>query len=189
MYYVGSIDLSTVKLAVIVTDSDGAVEEVKPYMLSKHNTKRYMDAMKVGYQLAKTYSAKGDFYAFPEKPIFWRGGRSTLPLAQISGALCAGLWAGGAISVIESMNTQWKKDVVGKGTASKPEIAIGLKKVWPSMYQYIARNHTTGVKNPVPDQDLIDSACINIYGQRIAERTKRIKKHGTSRKLILRKKR
>lgn len=170
MYHVASIDIAVRKLAVVVTDTDGQLVECKAYMLRLHPTLRYLDAFRVGRTVAKRYAALGDVYAFPEKPIFWRGGRSTIPLCEVSGGLIAGLWSGGAISVVQAMNTQWKLDVVGKGNASKPEIAKGLKKVWPSMYEYIASHHTTGVRKPVPDQDLIDSSCINIYGHQIVSR-------------------
>jgi Holliday junction resolvasome RuvABC endonuclease subunit len=107
-------------------------------------------------------------YAAIELPVLGRGGPgSTIPQAQINGALLAGAQCAGATIILVN-NARAKKEVVGKGNASKDDIRRWVKDAWPSLYSEI--------KN---DQDLCDSAMIYQYGRKTVELRDRIARRKT----------
>lgn len=107
-------------------------------------------------------------YAAIELPVLGRGGPgSTIPQAQINGALLAGAQAAGAIVILVN-NARAKKEVVGKGNASKDDIRRWVKQAWPSLYSEI--------KN---DQDLCDSTMIYMYGRKTVDLRDRIARRKT----------
>lgn len=98
----------------------------------------------------------GKVYAAIELPVFGRGGPgSTIPQAQINGALLAGARAAGA-EVLQVNNAHAKKVIVGRGNASKVEIQKWVEEEWPELYGEIDG-----------DQDLCDSAMIYQLGVQV----------------------
>lgn len=111
---------------------------------------------------------KHKVYAAIELPVLGRGGPgSTIPQAQINGALLAGAQAAGAIVILVN-NARAKKEVVGKGNASKDDIRRWVKQAWPALY--------SDIKN---DQDLCDSTMIYMYGHKTIELRDRIARRKT----------
>jgi Holliday junction resolvasome RuvABC endonuclease subunit len=108
--------------------------------------------------LIEEESKRGEVCVFIELPVFGRGGPgSTIPQAQINGAIIAGAQIAGAdVSLVN--NARVKKEVVGKGNASKDDIRVWVKEAWPKLYAKIEK-----------DQDLCDSAMIYVYGKRTVE--------------------
>lgn len=105
----------------------------------------------------------GDVYVFIELPVFGRGGPgSTIPQAQVNGALLAGGHSAGA-SVNLVNNARVKKEVVGKGNATKDDIREWVRDNWPTLYSQIET-----------DQDLCDSAMIHRYGSQVVEHREEI---------------
>lgn len=99
-----------------------------------------------------------DVYVFIELPVLGRGGPgSTIPQAQVNGALLAGGQRAGAdVNLVN--NARVKKEVVGRGNATKDDIRDWVRQDWPSLYADIES-----------DQDLCDSAMIYVYGKKVVE--------------------
>jgi Holliday junction resolvasome RuvABC endonuclease subunit len=94
-----------------------------------------------------------DAQVFVEAPLVGRGGvSSTLPQAYVSGALQGALWSRGAnVSLVNV--SRWKKVVIGKGNATKANVAEAVRLRWPDLYR-----RTKG------DADCIDAVAIALYG-------------------------
>mgnify|MGYP003627208534 CR=1 FL=1 len=96
--------------------------------------------------------------AYVEWPVLGRGGfRSTMVQAFTSGAIQGTLHERGCDTQGANVSS-WKKAVVGKGNATKEEVAESLRLRWPSLYAGVAG-----------DQDLCDAACIALYGKSLCE--------------------
>lgn len=176
--YVAGFDLSTKKVAVTVGDEEGNIEEITAYMLPDDVHKRNYVCWRIGYRIAKKYPG---VYVFPERPLVWRSGTTTITLCKISGALSAGVQAGKCGEIHEVQPTSWKKDVVGNGGAKKPQIAAFLKKHWRQAYDRCF-TPTPGGRKIKEDQDLIDSVCIYMFGCQVVKRMLSMQKTGVPRK-------
>lgn len=88
------------------------------------------------------------YYAFVEEPVVAgaRNLRTSLRIAQISGAVLAAV-PGELVPV-----PRWKKEVVGKGNATKEEVREWLES-------------QPGYENPLSSQDHVDATCLRFYGQ------------------------
>ncbi|MBT7912602.1 hypothetical protein HN588_01690 [Candidatus Bathyarchaeota archaeon] len=92
--------------------------------------------------------------AYVEWPVLGRGGfRSTMVQAFTSGAVQGALHDWGCETHGANVSS-WKKQVVGKGNATKDEVARSLQLRWPSLYATVEG-----------DQDLCDAASIALYGR------------------------
>lgn len=94
-------------------------------------------------------------YVYQEAPVIGRGGpRPTIAQAQVGGAAMAAVAeCRGFLFLVN--NSTWKKTALGRGNLSKPEIGVELRKVWPEAW-----------KEAAGDLDLIDSAAINLFGEK-----------------------
>lgn len=91
-------------------------------------------------------------HVYMEAPVVGRSVGPTIIQAQVGGAvMAAAANAGVPLHLVNNMT--WKKRVLGKGNASKPEVAELLRGIWPEAYAA-----SSG------DQDLIDACAINRYG-------------------------
>jgi hypothetical protein len=96
--------------------------------------------------------------AYVEWPVLGRGGfRSTIVQAFTSGAIQGVLYGRGCTTQGANVSS-WKKNVVGKGNATKEDVVQSLRLRWPSLYREVAG-----------DQDLCDAACVAIYGRQVQE--------------------
>lgn len=112
-------------------------------------------------------------FVFIELPILGVGGfGSTLPQAQINGALLAGAYAMG-VNVISVNNMTCKKQVIGKGNSNKDDIQRWVRTSWAGLYKKFG---TYNKKKDIIiyDQDLCDSAMIYMYGKKVVELRERI---------------
>jgi Holliday junction resolvasome RuvABC endonuclease subunit len=90
---------------------------------------------------------------FIEMPVVGRGGvYSSLSQAYVNGVVQAVVSAQGH-EIVLVHPSKWKSRVVGKGSATKPDVAEYLRLRWPDLYA--AANG---------DEDIIDSAAIALYG-------------------------
>jgi Holliday junction resolvasome RuvABC endonuclease subunit len=104
-----------------------------------------------------------EVHIFIEEPVVGRGGAyTTIRQAKANGAMLAGARSGGA-HVEGVNNSTWKKSVCGKGNAGKPEIKNWVRDHWPYAYD-LCRG----------DQDLLDAACILLYGEKRLELADRL---------------
>ena len=114
------------------------------------------------------FSKMPNCHVFMEAPLEGHSVHSAIIQAQVGGAVLA---AASKVHVnVELVNVgSWKKQVVGKGNAKKPEVAEWLKENWPEAY-----NRANG------DQDLIDASAINRYGYQHVRLTQAIIKKAQS---------
>lgn len=97
--------------------------------------------------------AEGPVAVYLEAPLVGVGGvHSTIVQAQVGGAVIAAAQNLAVPLKLVNVGT-WKKQVVGKGNAKKPEISEWVEKNCPEAY-HLAEG----------DQDLIDAVCLNRYG-------------------------
>jgi Holliday junction resolvasome RuvABC endonuclease subunit len=96
-----------------------------------------------------------------ESPLVGNNMKYSLALAETNGALLASLAQLRMRGCdIRSVNVStWKKEVVGKGNASKEQVS-----------NYIVATHPAYAPFCDGDQDLTDAACIGLYGLRISSR-------------------
>jgi len=95
----------------------------------------------------------GDLVIYMEAPLVGVGGvHSTVVQAQVGGAVMAAASNFGVPLKLVNVG-HWKKTVIGKGNAKKPEIAEWVEKNCPEAY-HLAEG----------DQDLIDAIAIHRYG-------------------------
>lgn len=148
------VDPSSRKLAAIIggvqADVSAVTYEIKALPQDKPH------ACLIAYQWAEalvTDQPGREVYVAVELPVFGRGGPgSTIPQAQINGALLAGVTAAGG-EVLLVNNARAKKQIVGKGNASKEEIRQWVEREWPGLFTVIGE-----------DQDLCDATMIWQYG-------------------------
>lgn len=108
--------------------------------------------------------ARGPTWMFVENPLVGVGGpHATIVQAQVQG-LVLGTSVRSGVAAAYPVNVQtWKKDVVGRGNASKDEVAAWLKRECPNL---------TDMADG--DQDLVDAACVALYGIRVIDRGERL---------------
>lgn len=160
------VDPSSRKLAAIVSvmDDEPNVQHVTK-ALPQDKPVACLMAFEWMRNLVESNSERGEVHVFIELPVFGRGGPgSTIPQAQINGALQAGAHvAGGVVTSVN--NARAKKEVVGRGNANKDDIRVWVKEAWPVLYAKIER-----------DQDLCDSAMIYQYGYKALQRRNKMAK-------------
>lgn len=155
------IDPSSRKLAAVAnvlgeTSFDVHIKELPPKLPAETCLLAYVWMRRICYH----YSSEGyQVKCYLEAPISAgaKGGvKALIPQAQVSGALLAGAKSIRA-SHIELVSIQtWKKIVVGAGNATKPQIRQWAQQYWGALY-----------KDYSDDQDVLDAAGINRYGNHI----------------------
>ena len=79
-----------------------------------------------------------------EQAVFIQNPRTTVEIANVIGCVRTACYLQDFdVSVVD--NTKWKRDIVGKGNAKKPEIMDHAKEKWGDIF---------------PEQDFADAACI-----------------------------
>lgn len=162
------IDPSSTRLAAVYSYTDGKRLEVFTEPLPVGDRVR---ECRLAYDwlddLMSTVVEKSPVTAvFVEQPVLGRGGAgATIPQAMVHGALLASGYL--LAQYVVSVNpARWKKAVLGKGNATKPEIAEWVKINWPEVFEVADGN-----------QDVLDSACINLYGRQVVALRQRIMQH------------
>jgi Holliday junction resolvasome RuvABC endonuclease subunit len=159
------IDPSSRKLAAVISimGDEANVEHItKP--LPQDKPVACLMAFEWVRALVDRHTENGhEVYVFIELPVLGRGGPgSTIPQAQINGALLAGAHMANA-EVVPVNNSRAKKEVIGRGNANKDDIRVWVSEAWPDLYAKIEK-----------DQDLCDSAMIYVFGKQIIERRDKI---------------
>lgn len=156
------VDLAATRLKAVVTI--GNAYRVESRTMPKDQAERCAAAEQWMFRIVREHASLHDVYVYVENPAFGRGGAGgTLPIAMIQGAVMAGAKRAGAALVVGVNNNSWKAKIVGKGNASKPEIAAHVRKTWPRLYVEVDGN-----------QDACDAACINLYGQSVRKMKLRV---------------
>lgn len=103
-------------------------------------------------------------FAVIEEPLVGRSIRSSLQLAHTAGAILSRLGdtKTHTSSAFVEVST-WKKEVVGRGNASKDEVRSWLEATYPA---YAVRCGD--------DQDKVDATCIGLYGAKLLDRSTKL---------------
>ena len=162
--FIFGIDPSSSKLAVTITDAESGQLDMQTVRLSKTNRPRACWAADEWITELLGKYAGGNLHVFLEEPVYvkGRGGLQALkPMCLIDGAVLASVERAGA-SFNWVNNSTWKATIVGDGHASKTKIGTWLAAYWKPAYDMASE-----------DQDLFDSACINLWGKRIVDLARR----------------
>jgi Holliday junction resolvasome RuvABC endonuclease subunit len=100
-------------------------------------------------------SIKEEILTFCEAPIVGisKNYQTAIDIAQISGVILSC-----RVRTYLVPPPAWKKTVLGKGNATKEEVAAWLKEVKPEYFRLCDG-----------DQDLIDACCIALYGEQVSQ--------------------
>lgn len=167
------IDVDSKKVsAVITTDGENPILRQKVLPVNVPVARWLDSAWCWTYKMSKQYAKPGHrVYVFIEAPfVSPKTINAAVPLARLNGALLAGAERGGAVTQ-PVIITAWKKDIIGKGNASKPEIVAWCKMYWRNVYDEAMK------KKPGMQQDLMDAAAINRHGVNVVKRMDRIEQH------------
>lgn len=104
-----------------------------------------------------------DPVVYVEEPVIGRNRRGGILQAQVHGVVLASAVESGITSVYSISNTAWKKETVGSGNASKDECREWLEREYPRLAESCDE-----------DIDLIDAACIALYGRGVQARAGRL---------------
>ena len=85
-----------------------------------------------------------------EAAIYIQNPRTTLSIAYVVGAIWSSLSLANICSELVD-NRRWKKDILNKGNAKKPEIKEFASAKWGDVFK---------------EQDFADAACIALWGKR-----------------------
>lgn len=97
-----------------------------------------------------------ELHSFIEAPLVGRGGvRSTMVQCFTSGAVQGALSEQGFTTQVANVSS-WKKSVIGKGNATKPEVAEYIRCYHPKLFESARGN-----------QDIIDASCIALFGAKL----------------------
>tara|TARA_R110000824_G_scaffold100319_2_gene238613 strand:+ start:3818 stop:4276 length:459 start_codon:yes stop_codon:yes gene_type:complete len=86
-----------------------------------------------------------------EAAIFVQNPKTTIAIAHVVGAVWFSLLKRGMIESVRVDNKHWKKEIVGKGNASKKDIKDYAIDKWGDIF---------------PEQDFADAACIALWNKR-----------------------
>lgn len=145
------IDPSSKKLAFCITYPGS---EKYPELHTKRLPEGILQATGAAFEEAfLCFREFPDAAVYMEEPVVGRNMRSTIVQAQVGGAVMAAADRAGLPYFELVNNSHWKKEVLGKGNAKKPDITAWLEENWREAYTLAQK-----------DQDLIDASCINRYG-------------------------
>jgi hypothetical protein len=126
------------------------------FTVPKTDRSQELIELRVALLCSELYSADVIFY---EDPIAAgsRNLQTLIGLSQTSGCLLSAFPTD--IRFYKVAVSSWKKEVVGSGKAGKLEVAAWLQENKPEMYEQCGK-----------DQNLIDAACIYLYGKAVLSR-------------------
>ena len=170
------IDPSSQKVALVITHgSDMSRVDAQLLQLPKDQdyAKRcgaaFILVTRVMRRVASRYPA-ADIHVFIEEPVVGRGGaRSTITQSKVHGAIVAACHCSGVVAGVSGVNnSSAKKQVVGMGNASKPEIRRWARMHWPTLEAQI-KTYNAG-----DQQDIADAGMINRAGWKVIQMRERL---------------
>jgi Holliday junction resolvasome RuvABC endonuclease subunit len=150
-HYIG-VDPAAARLDAVIVFSDGTWQIEQRTMPTDMVDRCDVAERWMRRVVKETAAWGGKVVVGVEEPVLGRAGRAgaagTLPNAMVHGALLVGARRAGAI-VLRINNMHWKKTIVGKGNAKKPEVNAFIRQTWPELWN-LAKGR----------QDTCDAACI-----------------------------
>ena len=148
MNYLG-LDCSTLAIhGVLLAQDESIVEQFKWSSSKKTFDERFPEIL-LGFSKDLSRINITD-KASIEAAIFIQNPKTTIAIAHVVGAVWFSL-IHREIEAIRVDNKQWKKSIVGKGNASKPDIKNYAIDKWGDVF---------------PEQDYADAACIALWCKR-----------------------
>lgn len=163
------IDLSSRKLALFVIDAETGAPVRSSTIEAPKKMKHRPDVLKhihdaFASELEERFII-GGFTVFVEHPLVGRAGaHATIVQAQVQGLVMMLSVQFGAAGVYEVNVQSWKKAVVGHGGADKDKV-----KSW------LIDHHPLLAELAGDDQDLVDAACVALYGRGVVRRGDELK--------------
>lgn len=155
--HIYGLDLSTQRIAVASIDLSTGSSWVQEVFIEQGTTNRSLAALKALQPAMREWEPG---VAFVEDPALGVSAKSTIEQAMVSGVVQAMFGTRGFRHEMVNNNT-WKKAVVGKGNAKKPEIAAFVEETMP---EWAALVHEVEPRSKERRQDLFDAICILQYG-------------------------
>lgn len=109
--------------------------------------------------LASVGESRDDIAVWVEEPVVGKNARGALMQGQVHGVAMTAALQSGITSVYSVGNTAWKKETVGAGNAPKSRCR-----------EWLASEHPELASNCGDDADLVDAACIAVYGRGVLAR-------------------
>lgn len=154
------VDLSSRKIALVWETEDGYDSQTISVKKAAFRARELNELqMELGPLLSKIAVNADETYVYIEAPVVGRGGaRPTILQSQVDGVVQAVAYpfATGTYSV---NNKTWKKAVVGNGNSKKEDVAA-----------WLAADHPVLDRLCDADQDLVDAACVCLYGRDVIDR-------------------
>lgn len=144
------IDCGGAKVAIVDLDQKTVIELNAPADADRGNKLYWLR------EQLETYAEYLSGPVWVEAPIVAgaRNLQSSLKIAQATGVVHSVF-----PDTYEVAVASWKKTVCGNGNLTKDQVAAWLKENHPDIYRLV--HHS---------QDLIDAACIALYGEAVSER-------------------
>ena len=148
MNYLG-LDCSTLAIhGVLLAQDESIIEQFKWGSSKKIFDERFPEIL-LGFSKDLSRINITD-KASIEAAIFIQNPKTTIAIAHVVGAVWFSLIHRG-IEAVRVDNKQWKKVIIGKGNASKPDIKNYAIDKWGDIF---------------PEQDYADAACIALWNKR-----------------------
>ena len=165
--YIG-LDVSSVVLAAVVIHPLGF--STYAYPLDKDHAVGAFNAFAAMHEVIDSHAKQGEVYVYMEEPFVFRGRPgATIPQAHCQGGLMAAV-VQQEVNFEQINNKTVKARIVGNGNASKEDVAVAMKEIWPEMVEHAAM-HGKYV------QDVIDAGMIALYAQRAVELRAKVARH------------
>lgn len=152
-------DVSSSRLALVACDEGGNLLALRKFALAKRSGP---DAVYEGYRQTRRFLKQFTgltVYVFIEDALAGRGGvKATKVQAYTNGGVQAASYGRAEGVYLVNVGT-WKKAIIGKGNATKDEVASCIQEIWQEAGEEAGN-----------DQDLLDAAAIALYGAGVVRR-------------------
>lgn len=159
------VDLSSRKFAAVAVRGESILLHQFRGDSPKEEPPRWEWFYDIGMEFFQGVSEDGPFTVFIEAPLMGRAGvRVTIGQAQVQGSLGLAALHSGTDGVYEVNVQTWKKDVVGRGNASKSDVRDAIE-------GWLASRPSSRPGFPADNQDLCDALAIARYGTGVLTRS------------------
>lgn len=157
------VDLSSRKFAAVAMHGDDIIDYEFRGDSPKDEPARWEWFYDIGMEFFQDLT--WPFTVFIEAPLMGRAGvRVTIGQAQVQGSLGLAALHSGTDGVYEVNVQTWKKDVVGRGNASKSDVRDAIE-------GWLASRPSSRPGFPTDNQDLCDALAIARYGTGVLTRS------------------
>lgn len=155
------LDLSSRKVAIVELTEDG--EGADTFTVSKM-AERHDELYSLWFDVMGHMGSLEPGWVYIESPVVGRGGaQPTILQAQVDSIIHIAAASYDHLGCYSVNNKTWKKTIVGNGNATKSDVT-----------QWLRSNHPSLAQLAHGDQDLVDAACVALYGREVVQRAQRL---------------